>query len=84
MQLRLTHGALEAEQQPIIEMRGIIDPVFIANEGRGERRNFKQPMLIGIVSRKPRDLQAEHDPGMTIGEFGHQMLESIARLCART
>jgi hypothetical protein len=43
-----------------------------------ERGLFEQAMPIGIVARQPRDLKAEDDPGMTVGQFGQQKLEAIA------
>ena len=33
MELGFTHGALEAEDQAIIELGGMIDPVVIADQG---------------------------------------------------
>ena len=61
MQLGLAHGALEAEQQTIVEQRGMIDAVGIADQGVGEAAEIEQAIPIGVVAREARDFEAEHD-----------------------
>ncbi len=64
MQLGFTHGAFEAEQQPVVEVGGVIEPVLVADQRSGQRADLKQPMPVGVVARETRDLKAEHDPGV--------------------
>ena len=40
VELGLAHGALEAEQQPIIEMCRVVDAVLVENERVGERTDL--------------------------------------------
>lgn len=47
MQLGLTHGALEPQQQSVIEVGGIVDAVFVEDQGRGERAEFNEPVPVG-------------------------------------
>src|SRR6266567_79331 len=78
MQLSLAHGALETEQQSIVEHRGMIDAVGIANEGVGEAAEIEQAIPIGIVAGEAGDFEAEHDPDMAEGDFGGEPGEAIA------
>ena len=78
MQLSLAHGALETEQQSIVEHRGMIDAVGIADEGVGEAAEIEQAIPIGIVSGEAGDFEAEHDPDMAEGDFGGEPGEAIA------
>ena len=77
MQLRFAHRALQAQQQAIIEVRRIIQPILIEDEGVGERAKFKQPMPIGGVARQARYFQAEHDPDAAQTDFSHQSLKAF-------
>ena len=78
VQLRFAHRALESQQQAIVEVRRVVEPVLIEDEGIGERAQLEQPMPVGGVSRQARDLKAEHDPDATQTYFGHQLLEALA------
>src|SRR5207249_5608574 len=40
MQLRLTHRALEAEQEPVVEVRRIVDAILVEDEGVRERADL--------------------------------------------
>ena len=42
VQLGLAHCAFEAEQQPIVVERGIVDAVAVGDEGAGQRADFQQ------------------------------------------
>ena len=62
VEFRFAHGALQAQQQAIIEMRGIVHPVFIQDERVGQRADLQEPMPVRRVAREARDLQAHDDP----------------------
>ena len=49
MQLGLAHGALQPEQQPVVEHRRVIDAVGIADEGVGETAEIEQAVPVGVV-----------------------------------
>ena len=77
MQFRFTHGALQAQQQAIVEVRRIVQPILIEDERVGERAQLKQSMPIGGVARQSRYFKAEHDPDATQTDFGHQTLKAF-------
>ena len=70
---------VQAEQQPIIEVGGIVDAVLVEDEGIGQRADLQQPMPVGRVARQARHLQAHHDPGPPQAHLGDQVLEALAR-----
>jgi len=78
VQLGLAHRALEAEQQPIVEVRGVVDPILVEDEGIGQGTDLEQPVPVGRVASQPRDLQPEHDPGAPQADIGDEPLKSFA------
>jgi len=61
VQLRFTHGALETEQQTIVEQRRMINTVAVTDKSIGEAAEFQQTIPVGIVPGQPRDFQTEDD-----------------------
>ncbi len=70
--------SIQTQEQAIIEMRRIVDAVFIKNQGVGQRADLQQAMPVHRVSSQSRDFQAEHDSGSPQTDLGHQPLESFA------
>jgi len=66
VQLGLCHRAVEAEQEPVVELARVIEPVLIADERAGHRADLQQPVPVGVVAGQPGDLQAQHDPGASM------------------
>ena len=82
MQLGLAHRALETEQQPVVEQRGMIDAVGIADQRVGQAAEIEQAVPIGVVAGQAGDLEAEHDADMAEGDFGGEPGEAdCARRC---
>jgi hypothetical protein len=75
VQLGLGHRALEPEQQSIVERPGVIQPVSVADHGVGHAAQIQQSVPVDVVARQPRDLQAEHQPGMTERDLRRQPRE---------
>src|SRR5580658_7094532 len=75
----------KAQQQAIVEVRGIIQPSLIEDECVGKRAQFEKPMPIRGVARQARHFQAEHDSDAPQTDFSDQALEafSISRTGAR-
>ena len=46
VQLRFAHGALEAKQEAVIILAGVINALFINDEGIGQSTDFEQPIPI--------------------------------------
>src|SRR5450432_786152 len=61
MQLRFAHGALQPEQQAIVEQRGMVDAVVVSDKGVGDAAKFQQTIPICVVSRKTRNFQSKND-----------------------
>ena len=78
VQLGLAHRAFEAEQQPVIELAGVIEPVLVADQGARQRADLQQPVPVGVVAGQAGDLQAEHDPGPAHADVGDQALEPFS------
>ena len=80
VQFRLAHRALESEQEPVVEVSGIVDAVLVEDQRVAQRADLQQPMPVGGVAGQPRDLEPEHDAGATHADFGDQVLEPLAVL----
>ncbi len=52
VQLGLAHGALEPEQQAVIEQRRVIDAVGVADQRVGETGKIDETMPVGVVARQ--------------------------------
>ncbi len=78
MQFRLAHGAFQAQEQAVVEVRRIIQPVLIQDERIGQSAQLEQAMPVGGVARQARYFKAEHDPDSTETDFGHEALEALA------
>jgi hypothetical protein len=80
MQLCLAHRALQAEQQTVIKVRRVVDAIFIADQTASERTYFQQPLPVGVVASKSRNLKAQQNTRMTDGNLTDQPLEPVALL----
>ena len=79
MQLGFAHGALEPEQEAIIEEGGMIDAVGVADQGIGEAAQLDEAMPIGVVARQARDLEPQHEADVGERDFGGQPGEARSR-----
>jgi len=50
VQLGLAHGALEPEEEPVVELAGVVEAVLVADQRVGERADLQQPVPIGVVA----------------------------------
>jgi hypothetical protein len=80
VQLRLAHRALQAEQQPVVEVSRIVNAVLVQDQRLSERRQLEQAVPVGVVARQARDLEPEDDPGMAECNLADQVLEAVAVL----
>src|SRR5437870_7280997 len=78
MQLGLAHGALEAEQQSVVEHSRMIDAIGIADEGVSEAAEIEQAIPVGVVAGEAGDFEAEHDPDVAEGYFGDKPGEAAS------
>src|SRR5262249_19176515 len=83
MQLCFAHRALQAQKQAGVEVRRVIQPVLIKDEGVGESTEFEQSRPVGGVARQARYLKAKYDPDVSQADFGHQPLKTFTIGSAR-
>ena len=77
VQLGLAHGALQAEQQPVVEVGRVIQAVLVADQRARHGADLQQPVPVGVVAGQPGHLQTQHDPGPAHADLGDQALEAL-------
>jgi hypothetical protein len=78
MEFGLRHRPLEAEQQAIIVVRGIIDAFLVNDQGVGQGADFQQPVPVTTGAGQAGGFETEHSAGVPQAHFGHEPLEAIA------
>jgi hypothetical protein len=78
MQFRFAHRPLQAEQQAVVEVCRIIQPVLIEDKRVAERTQLEQSMPVGVVAREARHFQSEYDPDTTKTDLGDKALKALA------
>src|SRR5215469_7973232 len=61
VQLCFAHGALQPQQESVIEHRRVIEPVAIADQRVSEASEIDEAIPFGIVAGQARDFQTEHE-----------------------
>ena len=79
MQLGFAHGALQPEQEAIVEQGGMIDAVGVADQRIGEAAQLDEAMPIGVVARQARDLEPENEADVGERDFGGEPCEPRSR-----
>ena len=79
IQLGFAHGALEPEEEAIVEKGGMIDAVGVPDQRIGEAAQLDEAMPIGVVARQARDLEPEHEADVGERDFGGQPGEPRSR-----
>ena len=64
VQLGLGHGALHAQQQPVVEQPRVVDAVGVGDQRVGHPGQVQQPVPVGVVAGQPGHLQRQHDPDL--------------------
>ena len=78
VKLGLGDRALQAEQEPVVDLARVIETVLVADQRPRQRAQLQQPVPVGVVARQPRALQAEHDPGLAQRHVRDEALEPLA------
>jgi hypothetical protein len=78
VQFRFAHRPLEPEQQTIIEQRGMIETIGIADQRVSETGEIDEAIPFGIVACQTRDFEAEHKAHPRQCHFGDQSGEAGA------
>jgi len=51
VQLSLAHRALQPEQEAVVEVGGVIEPVLVTDQRARERGDLQQSVPVGVVAR---------------------------------
>ncbi|MEY9299114.1 hypothetical protein ABIF24_003745 [Bradyrhizobium elkanii] len=65
-------------EEAVIEVRRIIQPVFVQNQCVSECTQLEQSMPVGVVARKARYLKSKYDPDTAQANLTDQTLEALA------
>ncbi|SAL88317.1 hypothetical protein AWB68_08737 [Caballeronia choica] len=63
-------------------MTRIVNSIFVQNQSLRERCKLDQAMPVGIIARKTRHFQSQHDAGVTVGHLSYQVLKAVSFLSA--
>ena len=84
MKFRLADGALETEQEAIVQRIGIINSLAIPEQGIAQGADLEQLVPVAARASKAGHLHAEHDADMAQSDLSHEALEAQASLgCCR-
>src|SRR4051812_7936884 len=78
MQFRLAEHAAQPEQEPVVVLARVVDPVGVADESADDRRQVEEGVPVGVVARQPTGLVGEDDADVPQGDRGDQLLEAPA------
>ena len=78
VELDLGDRPLQPQEQPVIEVRRIVDAVVVHDEGPGDAAEFEQPVPVGAGAGEARDLQPEDGPDLAEADLGDEPLEAAA------
>lgn len=77
MECGLAHRPLEAQQQAIVVEAGVIDALFIDDQGLGQGADFQEPIPVATRASRAGDLEAEAGARAPEADFGDEELEAI-------
>lgn len=75
VQFRLRQGPLQPQQQPIVVVGRIVNPVQIADQGAKQPANLQQLVPVATGAGQPRHLHPQHETDMIQSDFRDQALE---------
>ncbi|EFK11836.1 conserved hypothetical protein [delta proteobacterium NaphS2] len=84
MQLCLGHGPLEPQQELVVEIGRVVNPVLVNDHRVGESTKLQESMPIGRGTGEPGGFQGKDRPDFAHGDVGHQALKirSAVHLCS--
>jgi len=81
VQLRLTESAFEPEQESVIVIRGIVQPVLIREQGAKDGAELQELVPVLVGSCQAAHLQAKDDPDVVEADFGQHVLKPEPSHC---
>jgi hypothetical protein len=76
MKFCFTHGALQPEDQAIVEKRRVIQTIAVADQSVGQAAEIEQAIPISIIACETRDFESQDDADSPEGNFGSQANEA--------
>jgi len=85
MKLGLGHGPFEPQQELVVEVGRVVNPVLVDDHRIGESTQLQQSMPIGRGTGEPGGFQGKDGPDFAHGDIGRQALKirSAVHLCSR-
>lgn len=78
MKFGFTHGPPKSQQQALVVLPGIVNPILVNDEGIGEGADLNQPIPITARPRQTGGFQTDHGPRASQPYFGNEMLKARA------
>lgn len=82
MQLGFTHRPFQAQQQPIVVGRRVVDPLGIADQRLTDRADVEQMAPIPVAPRNARHVETENQADLSQRRPGNHLVEAGALAAA--
>ena len=76
VQLRFAHGALEPQQQPVVVIGRVVQPVLVGQQGPEDGAQLQELMPVLVGAGQAAHLQAEDNADVVQADLGEQVLEA--------
>src|SRR3954470_10960167 len=80
MKFRLADGALETEQEAIVQRIGVINSLAVPEQGIAQGADLEQLVPVAARASEAGHLHAENDADTAQADLGHEALEPQASL----
>src|SRR3954467_10113176 len=75
-QLHLAHGALHAEQKPVVRMARIVDAILIKDQRADQAAELEQRVPVAAVAGEARGFDRDDGADAALADGGEQLLEA--------
>src|SRR4029077_13667827 len=80
VQLSLAHDAFETQEQTVVEVGGVVQPIVVAQERTEQTARAQQRGPVRVGAGQATGIQAQEDADLIQAEFGEDVLEALATL----
>ena len=74
-QLDLAHGPPQAQDETVVGVVGVVEPVLVGQEGPEDAADLHEMIPVLGGAREPAQLQPQHQPDVVHGDLGEEVLE---------
>ena len=78
MQFGLAHGSQESQEKTVRVLSGVVDSVFVDDQGVGEGTDLDETIPITARSCQAGGFQAQDGPGPAQADLGDEVLKAVA------